>query len=204
MSNKIFVDFNTAYMDSEGRALSKEQLEFFAGSKCVDESGRLLVVYHASNADFDEFSSSKIGTGGGTIYGRGFYFNDSDFGLDIYGTYIKEYYLNLQKPFIWQMIGNNADAKSNINAFMQMLAANSYPFTPELRKTLEDEIINQDGELDTIIELTCGEREAQAYFKNAGFDGIMNFATGDMVAFEPHQIKRCLDKTPTKRELAAV
>lgn len=38
MSNKIFVDFNTAYMDSEGRALSKEQLEFFAGSKCVDES----------------------------------------------------------------------------------------------------------------------------------------------------------------------
>ncbi len=204
MPNDLFVEFSATSMDSEGRALSKEQLEFFAGSKCVDESGRLLVVYHASNTDFDEFSPSKIGTGGGTIYGRGFYFNDSDFGLDIYGTYIKEYYLNLQKPFVWQMVNRVADAKRNINAFVQVLNANGYPITRELRKTLEDEIINQDGELDTVLELTCGEQEAQAYFKNAGFDGIMNLSTGDMVAFSPSQIKRCLDRTPTKRELATV
>lgn len=204
MSTDFFVDFDSKTSDSEGRPLSKEQLEFFAGSKCVDESGRLLVVYHASNADFDEFSLSKIGTGGGTIYGRGFYFNDSDFGLDIYGTYIKEYYLNLQKPFVWQMVNNKTDAKRNVAAFLQVLNANSYPITQELRKTLEDEIINQDGELDTVLELTCGEREAQAYFKGAGFDGIMNFSTGDMVAFNPTQIKRCLDRTPAKRELAVV
>lgn len=197
-SNSFFVDFDntsTCY-DSEGRYLSKEQSSFFKNSNCVDDNGSLLVLYHASNSEFTSFDPSKIGTGGGIIYGKGFYFCDNNFGLDIYGKYIREYYLNLKNPFRWEIIEEEADATYNLDMFIEVLEQNNFVLTDELRQQLEDELLNSDGGLDTIIEKTCGVNFAQKYFMRAGYDGIMNLDIGDFVAFKPKQIKLCSNKRP--------
>jgi hypothetical protein len=196
--NELFTDFDVASSyDSEGRLLSAGQESFFKNSKCRDNNGSLLVVYHASNNDFTAFDSKRIGTGGGSVYGKGFYFNDSDFGLEIYGKYIKEYYLNLKNPFIWELMEEEADYTYNLDMFIEVLEYNNFEVHEELQAELEDDILNNDGNIDTLIEKTCGFGFAQAYFKRAGYDGIMNLETGDHIAFEPEQIKLCSNKSPS-------
>jgi len=61
--------------DSEGRKLSKKQLEFFKDSKVVDENGNLLVVYHGTFERFNVFDISK--TNSANDQGKGFYFTTS-------------------------------------------------------------------------------------------------------------------------------
>lgn len=196
--NELFTDFDVASSyDSEGRLLSSGQESFFKNSKCRDNSGSLLVVYHASDNDFTAFDSKRIGTSGGSVYGKGFYFNDSGFGLEIYGKYIKEYYLNLKNPFRWELMEEEADYTYNLDMFIEVLEYNNFEVHEELQAELEDDILNNDGNIDTLIEKTCGFGFAQAYFKRAGYDGIMNLETGDHVAFEPEQIKLCSNKSPS-------
>lgn len=198
VDNELFTDFDvSSSYDSEGRLLSKSQENFFKASKCVDDNGSLLVLYHASNSDFTTFDPNKIGTGGGIIYGRGFYFCDNDFGLDIYGKYIKQYYLNLKNPFRWEVIEEGADATYNIDMFIEVLEQNNFVVSEELRQQLEDEVLENDGGLDTIIEMSCGVDFAHKYFLRAGYDGIMNLDIGDYVAFKPEQIKLCSNKNPS-------
>ena len=62
--------------DSEGNSLSTEQEEYFKDSKVRDENGRLLLVYHGSEAIFNEFKHRYINTHG-SQEGREFYFTDS-------------------------------------------------------------------------------------------------------------------------------
>ena len=198
VNNELFTDFDvSSSYDSEGKLLSKSQESFFKNSQCVDDSGSLLVLYHASNSDFTTFDTNKIGTGGGIIYGRGFYFCDSDFGLDIYGKYIKQYYLNLKNPFRWEVIDEDADATYNIDMFIEVLEQNNFVVSDELRQQLENEVLENDGGLDTIIEMSCGVDFAHKYFLRAGYDGIMNLDIGDYVAFKPEQIKLCSNKNPS-------
>ena len=45
--------------DSEGNTLTDKQREYFAGSKIVDENGKLLVNYHGTDAEFTVFDNSK-------------------------------------------------------------------------------------------------------------------------------------------------
>lgn len=56
--------------DSTGKKLSEQQREFFKDSKVVDESGRLLPVYHGSNeyGEITVFKKGKTGYLGGGIY----------------------------------------------------------------------------------------------------------------------------------------
>jgi hypothetical protein len=198
-NNDLFVDFDdvSSSYDSEGRLLSNGQVKFFNNSKCVNDDNNLLVVYHASPNDFTTFETGKIGSGGGSIYGKGFYFCDDDFGLDVYGEYIKEYYLNLKNPFRWEMCDEDADYLYNLDMFIEVLEANNFNVTPELREQLEEDLLELGGGIDTIIEKTCGVDFAQKYFIRAGYDGIMNLDIGDYVAFDPKQIKLCSNKMPS-------
>jgi hypothetical protein len=206
LNNEFFTDFDDAYSkyDSEGRLLSKGQISFFSKSQCVDDNNCLLVLYHASNTEFTSFDPNRIGSGGGTIYGKGFYFSDDSFNVEIYGKYIKEFYLNLENPFRWEAINEEADATYNLDMFIEVLVANDYMLPDGLLEELEDDLINNDGGLDTVIEKTCGFDFANTYFVRAGYDGIMNLEVGDYVAFEPSQIKLCSNKKPKNTaELAA-
>lgn len=201
VDNDLFIDFEQpdSLYDSSGVLLTKDQVDFFLNSKCLNENGKLLVVYHASPNKFTTFDSTHWGSCGGSIYGNGFYFSDSNYGLDTYGKYINKYYLNLQKPFIWK----EADTANNLASFIKVLETNNFVISNELRKQLADDILNNDGGLDTLIEQTCGTGLAHKYFSRAGFDGIMNLEIGDYVAFSSDQIKLCSNKTPTKSSDAA-
>lgn len=201
----FFVDFEdpASMSDSKGRPLSQAQATFFDNSKCLDEDGSLLVLYHASKKDFTAFDPNTIGSGGGNIFGKGFYFCDNDAGLDIYGGYIREYYLNLKNPFRWEPIEEEADALYNLDMFIEVLELNNFNITVELHQILED-LALEDCLFDEIIEQTCGVDFVQTYLKKAGYDGIMNLDVGDYVAFNPEQIKLCSNKNPKNTaELAA-
>ena len=79
---------------------SKYFKKWFGDSKVVDESGKPLVVYHGTNAQFDTFSYDKIGTNG-TVEGVGFYFTDdadTAAGYKKQSGEVKECYLSIQKP----------------------------------------------------------------------------------------------------------
>ena len=81
--------------DSEGNILTLEQAKYFSDSKVRDKSGRLLVCYHNSNADFDVFDKNKIRTG---TFGNGFYFTTSERSAKAYGgKNTKKYYLDAKK-----------------------------------------------------------------------------------------------------------
>jgi hypothetical protein len=49
-------------------------ITWFGNSKVVDENNEPLLVYHGTDADFSEFNKEKIGTGAGSMLGKGFYF----------------------------------------------------------------------------------------------------------------------------------
>lgn len=203
--NDLFVDFDdpSSMSDSLGRPLSQDQANFFASSKCLDEDGSLLVLYHASQTDFSAFDPKVIGAGGGNIFGKGFYFCDHKEGLEIYGKYVKEYYLNLKNPFRWEVVEEEADALYNVDMFIEVLELNNFEVSEELRQTLED-LALEDCLFDEMIEQTCGVDFIQKYLTHAGYDGIMNLEVGDYVAFEPSQIKLCSNKKPKNTaELAA-
>ena len=158
IDNELFTDFADASSkyDSEGRLLSKDQATFFGRSQCVNEDSQLLVLYHASNSEFTAFDPKRIGSGGGSIYGKGFYFSDDNFNVEIYGKHVREFYLNLKNPFRWEPIEEDADATYNLDMFIEVLEANNFVMPDGLLEELEDDIINNDGGLDTVIEKTCG------------------------------------------------
>jgi hypothetical protein len=205
VNNEFFIDFDDASSkyDSEGRLLTKGQLNFFNRSQCVDDNNCLLVLYHASNSNFTTFDPKRIGSGGGSIYGKGFYFSDDSFNIEIYGKYVREFYLNLKNPFRWESIEEEADATYNLDMFIEVLEANNFVMPDGLLEELEDDLINNDGGLDTVIEKTCGFDFAQKYCQRAGYEGIKVLDIGDYVAHQPEQIKLCSTKMPSAAADAA-
>ena len=92
-------DENVKYSlkDSEGNALTEEQQKFFADSKVRDEDGRLIPVYHGSNAEFTVFDRNRKGKGNDQ-YGAGFYFGTNTEISDMYGSNTYKSYLNITNP----------------------------------------------------------------------------------------------------------
>jgi hypothetical protein len=203
VDDDFFLDFDEAGCDSEGNSLTDAQVTFFNGSKCRDEDGSLYLVYQASNKEYDAFDKERIGTGAGSIYGKGFYFSCDRESVKIYGNLIKEYYLNIKNPYRYEEVNEEADALYNVDTFIEMLEHNNFQVTPELQQKLEQDVLENDGGLDTLIDLTCGSDKATQFFKACGFDGIMDLDTLDFVIFEPNQAKLSSNKNPTSSKLLA-
>jgi len=66
-------------------------------SKVVDDNGEPLVVYHGTNASFDEFKKNNVIHG--LEYGDGFYFTTDKKQAENYGEKIKDIFLNIRNPF---------------------------------------------------------------------------------------------------------
>jgi hypothetical protein len=201
VDNELFVDFdevddNSYGQDSEGNPLTEAQLEFFKQSKCLDEYGNLFLVYRATNHDYDTFDISRMGTGAGSIFGKGVYFSTDKSSVKIYGNTIKSYYLNLKNPFIFDAVDTKDDAVVRVKQFATVLKRNNYPVDKHLCMRLFKDL-KQGGGLDTMIELTCGSEKATRFFQTCGYDGIMNLDVMDFVAYQPDQIKLSSNKTPT-------
>ena len=86
-------DTTKIFEDSEGNKLTKEQVEFFKDSDVRDIRGRLIPVYHRTNADFTVFDKSA-GKQHGSKYGKGFYFSITP---ENYGNNTMEVYLNAKE-----------------------------------------------------------------------------------------------------------
>jgi hypothetical protein len=86
-------DTTKIYEDAEGRKLTKEQVEFYKDSDVRDIRGRLIPVYHRTNADFTVFDN-KAGKQHGNKYGKGFYFSITP---ENYGNNTMEVYLNAKE-----------------------------------------------------------------------------------------------------------
>lgn len=127
--------------DNEGNVLSKEQIEFFKNSKVRDNQGRLLVCYHGTDKDFDEFDISKSGKNGYNFFGTGHYFTMSS--NNEYGKIQKKCYLNITNP----MLGGKSwidYCKKNGREWYQ------YPnLTKQLKEDGYDGIISKDN--DTVV-----------------------------------------------------
>lgn len=66
-------------VDSDGKALSAAQREYFKNSKAVDENGRLQVVYHGTEGEFYTFDKALRGSVTGTKDAKlGFFFTNSE------------------------------------------------------------------------------------------------------------------------------
>lgn len=87
-------------VDSDGKALSAAQQDYFKDSVVRDKNGRLLTVYHGSPNVFTEFSHRFMNTNG-NAHGRGFYFTDDVEYADGFkkdGGQLLKGYLDIRKP----------------------------------------------------------------------------------------------------------
>lgn len=176
--------------DNEGNVLSPEQIEFFKNSKVRDRSGKLLVCYHNTNADFDTFDKKKIGSGLGNNLGRGFYFTPHKRYADYYkGKFTKAVYLNATKLF-------------NINdedATVSILVKHGFN-EDELRNALSRGLLPH---FLYVGRLGYGEDSKERFnelLREEGYDGIVCGIIGtneDYVVFEPNQIKSITNKNPS-------
>lgn len=84
------IDTTKVFEDAEGNKLTKNQVEFYKDSDVRDIRGRLIPVYHRTNAEFTIFDK-KAGKQHGNKYGRGFYFSINP---ENYGNNEMKVYLN--------------------------------------------------------------------------------------------------------------
>ena len=136
-------DTTKIYEDAEGNKLTKEQVEFYKDSDVRDIRGRLIPVYHRTNADFTVFDS-KAGKQHGSKYGKGFYFSITP---ENYGNNTMKLYLNASEgdykyvPKMGYYIVQNPNQIKDIN--------NKKPTSnPDIRMSKEskafDEFINKN------------------------------------------------------------
>jgi hypothetical protein len=192
--------------DSAGRELTVQQQEYFKDSKVRDEDGRLKVMYHGTNADkpftvFDTYGG-KFG-----LFGRGSYFTDDPEVAHSYTAKGKgkaprtyEVYLDIKNPLDMDAAFDRStwtDQPTDIRDAIAGATTNEDVFRA-LKQYCEDEgMIRWEAE-DFISDTV----------RSAGFDGITHVGGGRygskdgqkhrvFIAFDPEQIKRVDNKTPT-------
>ena len=171
-----------------------------------DERGRLLTMYHGTNADklftvFDTYGG-KFG-----LFGRGSYFTDNpDIALSYTGKgkggspRVYEVYLNITNPIDMDAAFDPAlwrDQPSDVRRAIRGARTNEDMFRSLKRYCEDEEMIRWEAEdfiTDTIL--------------SAGFDGITHIGGGRYgskdgprhrvyIAMDPEQVKNADNRTPT-------
>lgn len=87
--------------NSDGKPIAKSEAalrnfwNWFGDSKVVDEDGRPLVVYHGTDAEFDEFDMSK---GRSTMDIQGAFFSPWELDSRGYGSSVRSFYIKIENP----------------------------------------------------------------------------------------------------------
>ena len=137
-----------------------------------DESGRLLKVYHGTEAEsFNVFDKERRGQTDASLWGRGYYFSsDVDFASD-FGENVRGFYLNITKPFVVDKV----DAPASIIAMKLKSMGIGVDF--DYRGMKAYEFVSAFGNqrfTDVLIE--------------KGYDGVI-VEGFEYVAFEQNQMK---------------
>lgn len=171
-------------VDSEGNPLTPEQVEFFKNSKVRDSQGRLLVVYHGTDADFNEFKKEFMGTnprfalqnGGYGGANKGFFFTNDEWYASNVGKNVKKCYLNITNPL-------NIKGSGWGSAVSQLDRRRG-----DIYRWSEDN--HSDGIIVTSTDFELYNHNDLNDDKVLGLDTIF-------VAFNPNQIKAITNKQPS-------
>ena len=187
--------------DSAGNALTAEQQEFFKDSQVRDDDGRLKVMYRGGNGDFTVFDRRK--SKHSNLYGRGFYFTDSESHAQQYGN-ARAFYLNIQHPV---STTETTITRTQMRKFLDAVAENADDFSFEnygYGATVDSVLTSVYGKSDfamlyDVDQTAIGDMVAAVELFNevngTNYDGLI--LDTETVAFRSNQIKNTTNKTPT-------
>lgn len=162
----------TRVENSDGVELTDGQARYFENSQVRDDDGRLLVVYHATDADFTVFDKAKQGSANDPgVWGSGFYFDTDQSFAEEFGSKSKPYYLNITNP-----LRTTYDADCHVVAGIFRRAGIDIPFK-----------IKPDTSLLQFIK-KFGNRKFSDTLQALGYDGVI-VSGEECVIFEPEQAK---------------
>ncbi len=208
--------------DSTGRELTEQQQEYFKDSEVRDEDGRLIPVYHGTQAQFTEFSADFMSMHG-SMEGQGFYFTDNRSMAEGYkrdGGQLLEGYLNISKPLSdSEVTMTKAELKKLLKAVdptgddvvinYDPTGGMGYPskawYNRALAATVEQIYSTSDSDFEILADVANSGAGAGATTKAArkalGYDGYIVKGKYDdatvYVAFESNQFKNADNKSPT-------
>ena len=110
--------------NSDGEALTAQQKEYFKDSRAKDGQGRLLVLYHQTDAEFTEFDTQREGAGArDNETPHGIFLKPTDENIGLKGDKQMRLYANITNPLKFY---TRADAqwywKHNIDGYADILA----------------------------------------------------------------------------------
>lgn len=187
--------------DSAGNALTAEQQEFFKDSQVRDDDGSLKVMYRGGNGDFTVFDRRK--SKHSNLYGRGFYFTDSESHAQQYGN-ARAFYLNIQHPV---STAETTITRTQMRKFLDAVAENEDDFSFEnygYGATVDSVLNSVYGKSDfamlyDVDQTAIGDMVAAVELFNevngTDYDGLI--LDTETVAFRSNQIKNTTNKTPT-------
>ncbi len=187
--------------DSLGNTLTKEQADYFKDSKVRDKDGNLLAMYQGSAEEFYTFDRKKSKPS--NLYGRGFYFTNSEDQARHYGK-TRAFYLGVNNPV---STTERTITRSQMRKFLESVAENEdYSIenygTYDVAKVLSsvydggrsDFAMLQDVNSTAIGDLV----EAIELFNDingTAYDGII--LDTEVVTFRSNQAKLISNKNPT-------
>lgn len=187
-------------IDSLGNTLSKEQQEYFKDSKVVDNNGNLKVMYRGGNEDINVFDRKKSRPS--NLWGRGFYFTDSEAHAKQYGD-VQEYYLNIINPLTHT---NNITKEQILNLLQAIeedgedMDLSNYGYGATVN-SIADSLMDKD-DLNKLIDINTtavGDMvktiELFNELNNTNYDGLI--LPTETVVFNSNQIKKVDNKNPT-------
>ena len=188
--------------DTQGRELTEQQREYFRDSKVVDRDGQLKVMYQGGTGDFTVFDRKKSSYA--NLYGRGFYFTDSEAHARQYGS-AREFYLNITHPV---STTEATITRSQMREFLQAVADNEDDFSFEnygYGSTVDSVLKSVYGKSDfamlyDVNQTAIGDMVAAVELFNevngTDYDGLI--LDTETVAFRSDQIKNTDNQKPTK------
>ena len=147
--------------DSAGRELTAAQQEYFKDSKVRDAAGRLKVMYRGGNGDFTVFDRRKSKYS--NLYGRGFYFTDSESHAKQYGN-ARAFYLNITNPV---STTETSITRAQLRKFLETVAGNEDDFSFEN--------YGYGATVDSVLKSTYGKSDFFMLYD------VSQTAIGDMV-----------------------
>ena len=218
----------TTAKDSQGRALSKDQQEYFKDSKVRDENGQLITVYHGTTEEINIFDKNRLGNNtGAASASEGFFFTDNKRIAEEYSRYARPQYIkDLENEY--KRLEKEAQKTGNWDDYYKAYekyedAELTYAYNEDNQRT------NAENQKEVYLNLTNplihdfkGESyRDESYYdllkqaKENGNDGAMFLNTYDgygepgswdnpmtniYVAFDSNQIKNIDNTKPTSND----
>ncbi|MDO4838967.1 MAG: hypothetical protein Q4B32_11340 [Clostridia bacterium] len=188
--------------DNTGDTLTTDQAKYFANSQIRDNQGRLKVMYRGDSTVFNVFDRKK--SKGSNLYGRGFYFTDSNSHAGQYGG-TRAFYLDVQHALNAETAAREI-SKGQMRAYLEAVAENedygleNYGYDATIESVLNSLWGQSDfAMLQDINATAIGDFVAAIELFNdvngTNYDGVVT--PTETVIFKSEQAKLTSNKQPT-------